>query len=90
MNYYTATLALGHVKLNTEMRAAPTLTVADVTHFTIYAGAAGRATSGLSAGATSSKKTIRLDGTTASATQGQAATMQANNTASSIQLDSEL
>ena len=90
MNYYTATLALGHVKLNTEMRAAPTLTVADVTHFTVYSGATGKALSALVIGGTWSKKTIRLDGTTASATLGRAATMQTNNTASSIQLNSEL
>ena len=90
MSYYTATLVLGHVKLNTEMRAAPTLTVADVTHFTVYSGATGKALSALVIGGTWSKKTIRLDGTTATATLGRAGTMQTNNTASSIQLNSEL
>jgi len=88
--YYSATSLHGHVKLGTEMRATPSIAVADVTHFTVYSHGAGKATSALIVGGTWHTKAIELNGTTASATSGHAGFIRTNNTASSIQLIAEL
>ena len=88
--YYSATSLHGHVKLGTEMRATPSIAVADVTHFTVYSNGAGKATSALIVGGTWHTKAIELNGTTASATSGHAGFIRTNNTASSIQLIAEL
>jgi len=90
MSYYTATGVYGHVKLGTEMRATPSIAVADVTHFTVYSNGAGKATSALIAGCTWTTKSIELQATTAAATAGHSGFMRTNNAASSIQLIAEL
>ena len=90
MSYYTATTIYGHVKLGTEMRATPSIAVADVTHFTVYSNGAGKATSALIAGCTWTPKSIELQATTAAATAGHSGFMRTNNAAGSIQLIAEL
>jgi hypothetical protein len=89
VSYYTATAAYGHVKLSTEMRATPTLAVADVTHFILYSNGTGLATTGLIASALA-KKSIELQPTTSAKTAGHSGFMRTTNTASSIQLIAEL
>ena len=90
MSYYTSTVSYGYFKLSPEMRAAPTVAVADVSHFTVYSNAEGKVCSNLAASGTYSTKSMRLQGTTATATSGHSAFLQTNNTASSIHLIAEL
>jgi len=89
VSYYNATDAYGHVKLSTEMRATPTLAVADVTHFTVYSNGTGLSTTGLVSSALA-KKSIELQPVTSAKTAGHSGFMRTNNTASSIQLIAEL
>lgn len=89
VSYYTATAAYGHVKLSTEMRATPTLAVADVTHFILYSNGTGLTVTGLISSALA-KKSIELQPTTSAKTAGHSGFMRTNNTASSIQLIAEL
>ena len=89
VSYYTATAAYGHVKLSTEMRAAPTIAVANVAHFNVYSNGSAEATTGLIASALA-KKSIELQPTTSAATAGHSGFVRTNNTASSIRLSAEL
>ena len=90
MSYYTSTVSYGYFKLSPEMRAAPTVAVADVSHFTIFSGANGRVTSNLAASGTYSTKSMRLQGTTAASTLGFSGFLQTNNADASIHLIAEL
>ena len=90
MSYYTSTVAYGYFKLSPEMRAAPTVAVADVSHFTIFSSATGRVTSNLAASGTYSTKSMRLQGTTAASTLGFSGFLQTNNADASIHLIAEL
>ena len=90
MTHYSATDIYGHVTLNTDMRATPSIAVADVTHFTVYSNGAGKVTTALAPGCTWTTKNIELNATTAAATAGHAGFMRTNNVASSIQLIAEL
>ena len=88
--YYTATNSYGGVKLGTEMRAAPTIAVADQTDFTVYSNNGARVTTDVAAGCTFSTKHIELVAITAAATGGHSAFMRTKGTDSSITLDAEL
>ena len=89
VSYYTATEAFGHISLITEMRAAPTIAVANVAHFNVYSNGSAEATTGLIASALA-KKSIELQPTTSAATAGHSGFVRTNNTASSIRLSAEL
>ena len=90
LSYYTATAAYGGVKLGTEMRATPSLAVADATDFTVYSNNGARVTSALANGAPMTTKHIELQAITAAATGGHAGFMRTVGTAASITLDAEL